>query len=557
MALVKEPPERRLVSVGEALQEAVGARPASGLGDRDSVVDRADIAEPDVLTCRELVAHEVLEDHRDPAAQLVGVTAGQLPPIPGDRPRRGVIETAEQLYERGLARPVLADERHRLPACDLHRDPLEHREFRLGVAEGQIRHGHPRQGTRGWPGRGRSHLCRRELEEGPEVLHEEGVLVQQPGRHDEHPQPGHEEKQRTDPRGHLTQGDLVREVQPQDDQHAGCVHRRARERGEELATQPPPDQLAQLCGLAVEQALLLSEQVGAEAEGTGLLRRLARGEDALEVSDEPSVRRVADRVPVEVPSARDVRRPQRDQGRHEQADKGGMHGEEHHRQPHHRDARAHDERQVGDHVPRAKRRLPLGAHEPVVKGGSLEGRQVKGDRLAREHRLGRLTNELGKQPLPLLGGGRYEATDRQRTERDGHGRECALHPFARTTGREHLVQRPLPGQNLCGKGEARQGLKAQQGDRFRRARAPHEPQGRSEKADQPFQSETTLVAFTPIGGLRSHGSTLARRRSRRARRGPVAAYDHRWDEAVLVQPQAPSRGGPPCRRASFFAIASE
>ena len=65
---------------------------------------------------REVVAHEILEDDADVAAQLGEVVLAQVEAVEQDAPFGRVVEPRQQLDDGGLAGAVLADQRQLSPA---------------------------------------------------------------------------------------------------------------------------------------------------------------------------------------------------------------------------------------------------------------------------------------------------------------------------------------------------------------------------------------------------------------------------------------------------------
>ena len=102
-------PSMRVVAVAQPGDDLVGAGVAGGRLDDRRVVRRrsVDVADADVLARRELVLGEVLEDdaHRPAQVDDVESRAGRSPSRVM-RARLRVVETAEQLDQRGLARAV-------------------------------------------------------------------------------------------------------------------------------------------------------------------------------------------------------------------------------------------------------------------------------------------------------------------------------------------------------------------------------------------------------------------------------------------------------------------
>src|SRR5262249_19453888 len=79
---------------------------------------------------------EELEDEADPAAaedrDLVICHARDARAADRDLTRRGLIETAQQVQQRALARPARADDGHELTGRNVERDPAQRAD--LGLA---------------------------------------------------------------------------------------------------------------------------------------------------------------------------------------------------------------------------------------------------------------------------------------------------------------------------------------------------------------------------------------------------------------------------------------
>ena len=106
----------------------------------------------DVVARRQVVAHEILEDHAHRAAQRVQVIVAQVAAIEQDAAFVGVVEPGQQLDERGLARAVLAHQRQRFARLQgeaqvPHRPALGARIAEADILEDEAlpdRHGHGR-----------------------------------------------------------------------------------------------------------------------------------------------------------------------------------------------------------------------------------------------------------------------------------------------------------------------------------------------------------------------------------------------------------------------------
>ena len=94
--------------------------------DRLLVVDQAPVAEADVLPRRELVMHEVLEQDRDVGPQLgLGSNCAMSTPSHRTDPEAGEYKAGQDLGQRRLPRPVLADQRDDVALGKLHRDIVQ------------------------------------------------------------------------------------------------------------------------------------------------------------------------------------------------------------------------------------------------------------------------------------------------------------------------------------------------------------------------------------------------------------------------------------------------
>ena len=89
----------------------------------------------DVVTQRELEAHEVLEDGGDAAAPAVDVQLAQVGPVDLHRAGDRFVEPAQQLGQGGLAGAVLPDAGHGRAGRDGQVEAVEHQPVGAGVAE--------------------------------------------------------------------------------------------------------------------------------------------------------------------------------------------------------------------------------------------------------------------------------------------------------------------------------------------------------------------------------------------------------------------------------------
>src|SRR5581483_2036281 len=130
--------ERRLETARER-GEQIGATGAlERTADRVVVVHELQRPEGDVLAQRQLVAAEVLEDRRHTALPGGSVELAQVGAVAGDPAAGRLVETGEQLHERGLAGAVQADDRERPARGNRQVEPGQHRPLAAGVRERDV-----------------------------------------------------------------------------------------------------------------------------------------------------------------------------------------------------------------------------------------------------------------------------------------------------------------------------------------------------------------------------------------------------------------------------------
>ena len=138
-AAVEAAAEHLVVPLPSRPRDGVGQAAARGLAHpRPSSSSALDLADADVLLQDEVVAHEVLEDHADVAAQTVQVVVAQVHAVEQDAPLVGIVEAGEQLDERRLARPVLPDQRDALFGLELEAQVAHRPAARARVVEAHV-----------------------------------------------------------------------------------------------------------------------------------------------------------------------------------------------------------------------------------------------------------------------------------------------------------------------------------------------------------------------------------------------------------------------------------
>ena len=134
-AVLEAPPERLLVALRQTRDHAVRQSASRRILDARAVSRLGDQPDLDVLRRREGVAHEILQDQGDAAAQIVEREGAQVDAVDRDAPLGRIVEPRQELDDRGLAGAVLADERHHLPGPDREVEAADRPALGLGIAE--------------------------------------------------------------------------------------------------------------------------------------------------------------------------------------------------------------------------------------------------------------------------------------------------------------------------------------------------------------------------------------------------------------------------------------
>ncbi len=137
-AVPKRAPELGVEAVFQRRRDRVEPRLAHHPFDRRAVVEQhAPVAERDVLAQTRLVDHRALGDQAQAPVPGREVESRERNAVDADRSRAGIVEARQQLRERGLPRPVVADQRHHRSGVDLEREIFERWAIgaRVGEAE--------------------------------------------------------------------------------------------------------------------------------------------------------------------------------------------------------------------------------------------------------------------------------------------------------------------------------------------------------------------------------------------------------------------------------------
>ncbi len=138
LAALEPPPELRVVAVGQVFDDRARHALGGGALPPNGVVGVGDVAHADVRAHRELVLHEVLEDHPDSAAERFQVPLGKRPSVQRDRARVRCVQPRQQFDQRRLAAAVVPHQRQPRP-----RPQVERHVAQRGLLGVGIRVGHP------------------------------------------------------------------------------------------------------------------------------------------------------------------------------------------------------------------------------------------------------------------------------------------------------------------------------------------------------------------------------------------------------------------------------
>ena len=117
-AILEQAAQLGVIALFEGADEACGTGAFRRPGDAGHMRGPADISKPDVVPDGHIVVHIILQDDSNLSAPAGQAQALQVDAIDGYPALFGIIETAEELDERGLARAVLAHQGYRLARRD-------------------------------------------------------------------------------------------------------------------------------------------------------------------------------------------------------------------------------------------------------------------------------------------------------------------------------------------------------------------------------------------------------------------------------------------------------
>ena len=130
--------QQRIITLGQFFDgQGRPRRQRCGM-DAGRIRPGAQIAHGDVFGSSRMITHRLLEEHRDPAAQLGRVEPAQVHPVQQDRPLAGIVEPTEQLDQGAFPGAVVADDGGRLPGGKREREVRQGVPLAAGIAEGDV-----------------------------------------------------------------------------------------------------------------------------------------------------------------------------------------------------------------------------------------------------------------------------------------------------------------------------------------------------------------------------------------------------------------------------------
>ena len=134
----ERPAERRLEAFGQLGLQVEHVCPPEGGAHLAGVLDVRDAPQADALAREHLEPHELLKRAGEPPAPRRRVELGEIRAVHRDPPVRGSVETAEERYQRALARAVLAHDRDHRPRGEGERDVVDGVSAGAGVAKRDV-----------------------------------------------------------------------------------------------------------------------------------------------------------------------------------------------------------------------------------------------------------------------------------------------------------------------------------------------------------------------------------------------------------------------------------
>ena len=434
--------ELRLVGERELGDERGSHALLRGLRPARLLLEGSDVADADVLADQELVADEVLEDDADAVAERRDVPLGQVGAVEDDAAAGRFVEPGEELDERGLAGPVLSDQRQLAAGRQVEAHPLERGSIAAGIGEGDVLEADAvaRLRTDGDRAARRRHLG---LEQLVQVRQVQVVLVHAA----DGGQGGRQRRlallEDEDVHGHVAQAD-VRGRGLEDDPGVDRVEGGAREEPEDEAPAAAPEgEVPVLDVEAAEDLIVAAEHRRAEAEQHHLLGRVLARDEGLEVRLLPGLRGSPAEEAERLAGEAGLGGEHRQRGAGEDSDRERREPEQERAVGDQRDDVLHQAEGAHHQAERTARGLAAGAGELVVELGVLEVVELEGERLLEDEDVDpvpelRAQERLADRDDALDGG---HADDEAGLEQDEGHRARAV--AVAGGGGDHGVDQPL------------------------------------------------------------------------------------------------------------------
>ena len=383
----------------QAADHFVGLAASGGTRDALAVVARLDPADRDIVAGRQVVAHEILEDDAHAAAQIIEPVVAQVVAVEQDAALVGVVEAGQQLHQRGLARTVLADQRHHLAGLQGEGEMAYRPALGAGIDEAHILEHEAfadRPGER--QGIGRRMDFRPDLEEGEEIVEVERLA----GHGREAAQQRFEQRakpaERAREEGEVAHGEFAGQRAPGDVGVGEVVADRA-DGGE----QPAPAGAAQRqapVGVVERggKAAVAIDQELVEAEDLHFLGGLGAGRGLADIVELAPLGRAAEVERVALGVEMGFAQERRDQRHDQQHDQPGREDDQAGREAGHGDEVLRLREELA-HQGHAAAGLAAGAFELVLELGILEILEVEGCGMFHQPHARTGADALGQHPV--------------------------------------------------------------------------------------------------------------------------------------------------------------
>jgi hypothetical protein len=137
-AAFKAPAEHLIIFLRKPLNDAVGETLFGGSFNTGQVGQKLDAAHRYVLTRGHLIAHEILEDDADFAAQVVDVVLAQIDAIEQNLPGGWIVEPGDELDDSGFALAILSNKGDTFTGLEAEIQMVEDEPLGSRIGEGDV-----------------------------------------------------------------------------------------------------------------------------------------------------------------------------------------------------------------------------------------------------------------------------------------------------------------------------------------------------------------------------------------------------------------------------------